>query len=330
MKRRGKTKPFRDEAGEVRPGSIAEAKYLRLGGLDQWVLIRGESTENPALILLYGGPGFSETTFFRYFNASLEQSFTVVYWDQRGSGKSYYRNMPRAGMTVEQFITDLDELVDYVGDRLGKKKVTILGHSWGSALGVLYAARFPEKVTAYVGCAQIGDSMAAESKSYALALDKAERLHNRKALKQLRAMGPPPYDAKSVMTERTLHQRMDGQLRGKPLWKMIRMVLGAPDSSLLDLPRTIRGFWFSLDAMLAETSRLNLIKLVPRLKVPVFFFVGRKDHWVPPETSVAYFERLSAPRKELVWFEVSGHESFADEPAKFNALMAEMVRPAAA
>ena len=117
----------------------------------------------------------SETGFFRHFNAPLEKSFTVVYWDQRGAGKSFDRSIPRSSMTVEQFISDLDELVDMVCERLGKTKVAIFGHSWGSALGVLYAARFPEKVAAYVGSGQIGDWAAAESASYAFALAEAQR-----------------------------------------------------------------------------------------------------------------------------------------------------------
>ena len=112
MKHLGKTPPFRGPKGELVPGSIAEVEYLRLGGLDQWVMIRGESLANPPLILLHGGPGFSETRLFRHFNAPLEKSFTVVYWDQRGTGKSFDRKIPRSSMTVEQFIADLDELVE--------------------------------------------------------------------------------------------------------------------------------------------------------------------------------------------------------------------------
>jgi len=137
-------------------GSIAEISYLRLGGLDQWVMIRGESATNPLLILLHGGPGSGETPLFRHFNAALEKSFTVVYWDQRGAGKSFDRGIPRSSMTVEQFIADLDELVDAVRTRVGQNKVAIFGHSWGSALGVLYAGRFPDKVATYVGSGQIG------------------------------------------------------------------------------------------------------------------------------------------------------------------------------
>src|SRR5436305_13745335 len=115
MRRLGKTPSFRGPYGEVVPGSIAEVGYRRLGGLGQWVMIRGESVDNPPLILLHGGPGLSETGFFRYFNAPLEELFTVVYWDQRGAGKSFDRSIPRSSLTVEQFIAEPDELLDAVG-----------------------------------------------------------------------------------------------------------------------------------------------------------------------------------------------------------------------
>jgi pimeloyl-ACP methyl ester carboxylesterase len=312
------------------PGGVAEAGYRRLGGVDQWVMIRGESIANPPLIFLHGGPGFSETWLLRYFNSVLEKSFTVVYWDQRGTGKSFNARIPRSSMTVEQFIADLDELVDLVRARLGQNTVTIFGHSWGSTLGALYAARFPEKVAAYVGGAQIGDCAAGEAASYAYALAEAQRVGNRKAVKRLRAIGPPPYPASSVFTERTWTQRLDGQLSPRALWNMGRIVLGGPEPSIFELPKTIRGFRFSLDALWPEVSTLNLLKLVPTLQMPVFFFVGRRDHWVLPETSVAYFDVLTAPSKKLVWFEQSGHEMFADEPDKFNRAMVELVRPVVA
>jgi len=277
--------------------------------------------------MLHGGPGWSETGFFRHFNASLERSFTVVYWDQRGAGKSFDRSIPRSSMTVEQFISDLDELVDAVCERLGKSKAAIFGHSWGSALGVLYAARFPEKVAAYVGSGQIGDWAAGEQASYEFALAEAKRLGNRKAVRKLRAIGPPPYPAGAVFTERTWLLRFEGGMRPGALWKVGRAVLGGRESSIFELPNTMRGFRFSMDAMWAEVSCLNLIELAPALQMPVFLFLGRKDHWVPSQTSVAYFDALSASSKKLVWFEESGHESFIDEPDAFNAAMAELVRP---
>jgi len=323
------TRPFRGPDGNVLLNSVAEVKYVRLGGVNQWVMIRGENVANPPLIVLHGGPGMSEMGFFRHFNAPLERSFIVVHWDQRGTGKSFDRRIPRSSMTLDQFVADLDELVDMVRRRFGKAKVAILGHSWGSALGAIYAARHPEKVSVYVGAAQIGDSSSAESLSYSFGLAEAERRHDEKALKKLRAIGPPPYPAKSVFVERTAVTRLDGQMRMGILWRTGRALFGRPESSILDLPNLVRGFGFTLDAMWAEVSKLNLLTLVPALTMPVIILVGRRDHWVPPETSVAYFETLTAPSKKLVWFDHSGHEAVVDEPEKFNATMVELVRPLA-
>jgi pimeloyl-ACP methyl ester carboxylesterase len=216
-----------------------------------------------------------------------------------------------------------------VRQRTEKRQVAIFGHSWGAALGVLYAARFPDKVSAYVGSGQIGDWPAAESASYIHALAEAERRNHRKALKELRALGPPPYSASAVWTERTWLQRLEGRLSGKALFDLARMFLGGPESPIHELPDLYRGFRFSLEVMWPEVSRINLIELAPELRMPVFFFLGRHDHWVPPETSVQYFNALTAPSKKLVWFEKSGHEPFVDEPAKFNASIVELVRPVA-
>jgi pimeloyl-ACP methyl ester carboxylesterase len=330
VKHLAKTRPFRGPDGKVVRGSIAEVNYLRLGGVDQWVMIRGESLTNPPLILLHGGPGFSETHFFRRFNAPLEKRFTVVYWDQRGSGKSFDRKINRSSMTVEQFIADLDELVEAVRERVGGKQVVIFGHSWGSALGVLYSARFAEKVAAYVGSGQVGDTAAGESASYSFALAEAERLNNRKTLDKLRAIGPPPYPVSSLFQERFWVNRLQGQTTARAAWDLGRLFLRGPELSILDLPNLARGFRFTLSAMLTETSKVNLIKLVPALQMPVFIFLGRRDRWVLPETSVAYFNLLTAPSKMIVWFDESGHEPFVDEADKFNAAMADLVRPVVA
>jgi pimeloyl-ACP methyl ester carboxylesterase/membrane protease YdiL (CAAX protease family) len=318
------TEPFRGPDGNVLVNSVAEVRYVRLGGVDQWVMIRGKNVANPPLIVLHGGPGMSEMGFFRHCNAALERHFTVVHWDQRGAGKSFDRDIPRSSMTLDRFVADLDELVDIVRRRFGKEKVAILGHSWGSALGAIYSARFPAKVSVYVGAAQIGDSL-----SYSFGLAEADRRHDEKALKKLLKIGPPPYPAKSVFIERTVVNQLDGQMRSDIIWKAGRALFGRPESSIFDLPNLVRGFGFTLDAMWAEASKLNLLKLVPALKMPVVILVGRRDHWVPPETSVAYFDALAAPSKKLVWFEHSGHEAFVDEPEKFNSTMVELVRPLA-
>jgi pimeloyl-ACP methyl ester carboxylesterase len=329
MRRLRATAPFLDAAGQPVAGSIAETGYRRLGGVDQWVMIRGLRAENPPLVMLHGGPGLSETALFRRFNALLEQHFTVVYWDQRGAGNSFSRSIPPWTMTVDRFLGDLDELVNAIRVRLGHRTVTLFGHSWGSVLGVLYAARCPEKVAAYVGSGQIGDWAASEAASYAIALAEAERAEDEKVLAKLRRIGPPPYSAKAVFTERTCLARLEGQMTIARLWEMARLALSERESSVVGLLDQVRGFRWSMDVLWPEVSRLDLLELVPVLRVPVFLFLGRRDHWVPPGTSVAYYEALAAPMKRLVWFEESGHEPFMDEPDKFNRAMLELVRPVA-
>ena len=327
MKRFGRTPPFRGPQGAPVLGSVAEITFLHLGGLDQWVMIRGENVANPILVLLHGGPGFPEMRLFRHFNALLEKSFIVVYWDQRGTNKSFDRDIPRSSMTLEQFIADLNELVDVVRKRFGQDKVVIYGHSWGSALGVCYAARFPEKVAAYVGTGQIGSWPASERSSYAFVLAEATRRHHHKALKQLRAIGPPPYAAQAKMVQGKWLGRFLGIVRGMPFWRFLRIVVGGPEASILDVPNIMRGMQFSQDTMWADVSALDLTTTVPRLHVPVFFFIGRHDHVIDAESSAAYFQMLDAPFKRLIWFEASAHEPPFEESSKFNDAIMELVRP---
>jgi len=327
MKHFGKTPAFRGSDGKILPNSIAEICYLRLGGLDQWVMIRGENMANPLLILLHGGPGFPEMRLLRFFNAPLEKHFTVVYWEQRGTGKSFDRKIPTSSMTVEQFIADLDELVDTVRTRFGKDKVAMYGHSWGSPLGVLYAARFPDQVSAYVGAGQVGDWPASEALCYEFALREAVRRGNRKALRDLQAIGPPPHTGQRQMVQGKWLARFVGMVRGMSTWQLSRIMIGGPEFSMLDLPNILRGTVFATFTMWEQVSALNLVKAAPVLEMPVFFVVGRHDHVIAPETSVAYFDRLSAPSKRLVWFEESAHEPPFEEPTKFNATMVELVRP---
>ena len=302
---------------------------MRLGGLDQWVMIRGETIANPLLVLLHGGPGLPEMRLFRHFNAPLEKSFTLVHWDQRGTNKSFERDIPATSMTVEQLMADLDELVDAVRRRFGKDKVAIYGHSWGSALGILYAARFPAKVAAYAGAGQIGNYPASELATYAFLLDEAARRDNSKALKELRALGEPPYSAEAKLELGKWQGLFLGFMRGVSLWSVLRIALSGPEASLFDARNIWRGMQFSQRAMWAEVSALNLTAAVPALPMPVFFFLGRHDHIVDARTSAAYFETLTAPIKKLVWFEESAHEPAFEEPDKFNRAMVELLRPAA-
>jgi pimeloyl-ACP methyl ester carboxylesterase len=327
MMRRVRTPPFLDGRGVKVPGSVAEAGFARIGGVDQFVMMRGLSRDNPPLVLLHGGPGFSETAFFRYYLAPLEPHYTLVYWDQRGAGKSAGPDVKPESLTVEQLLADLAELVELTRQRLGHDQVVLFGHSWGSALGVLFAARFPERVRAYVGAGQIGDWARGETEFYEFTLAEARRHGRRRAVRQLEQMGPPPHSVENLLTARTWLSRFEGRMSPRAIWQVLRAVLGTPEASLLEVPHTMRALRATLAAMWPEVTKLNLHERAPALAMPVFFLLGRRDHWVPADVSQAYFDALRAPSKQLVWFEESMHEPFVDEPDKFNAAMLELVRP---
>ncbi len=324
----GRTAPFKDAAGRPVPGSVAEAGFWRIGDVDQWVIVRGRSTENPVLVLLHGGPGSSGTSLFRSFNAALEDAYTVVYWDQRGAGRSYKRSIPAASMTVERFVADLDELVDRLLARFGKTKVAICGHSWGSALGVLYASRFPAKFSVYVGIGQVADMAASEAASYAFTLRQAGERGHRRALAQLTSIGPPPHTLKALTTQRRWLMALGGALGPNlTLPQVIWRGMTGADASVLDLVRLLQGSAFSTRLLLSQLLELNLLRDVQSLKVPVFLALGRLDMQVVATVSAAYFDILDAPHKELTWFEQSGHMVPFEEPEAFNRLMIDKVRP---
>jgi len=188
------TLPFTDVNGRVIPGSVATMESAIIGGIPQSLWFRGVSRSDPALILLHGGPGTSESALFRHYNSALERHFRVVYWEQRGTGRSFNSSISPQTMTIAQFVRDLDEVVELVRRRFGKDKVVLLAHSWGTVLGTIYAARYPEKVSVYVGIAQVANAPQGRRLSYDFALSEAKKRNNAKAVSELMAIGPPPYD----------------------------------------------------------------------------------------------------------------------------------------
>lgn len=168
------TAPFTDDQGRVIPGSIASMETATIGGISQSLWFRGVDRDMPAVILLHGGPGISESALFRHYDDALERHFLMVYWDQRGAGRSYHADIPRASMTLTQFENDLNQVVDLVRRRFGKDRVILLGHSWGTLLGIRYAHDHPEKVAAYVGVGQIANFAEDERLSYAWAVAQTD------------------------------------------------------------------------------------------------------------------------------------------------------------
>jgi pimeloyl-ACP methyl ester carboxylesterase len=324
------TPAFRDEAGRVVPGSIASMEDVVLGGLPQRIWLRGLSDRAPILVLLHGGPGANEMPLFRRYDADLERHFLVVYWEQRGTGRSYRPDIPPQTMTIDRFVMDLDELVDRLRWRFGAGKVALLGHSWGSALGVLYAYRHPDKVSVYAGTGQIADMPAGEKLSYDFALAEAHRRENQDAVEALEAIGPPPHGVDGMLVSRRWVERFGGSFAGdlSTGW-LIWNALKADEANLVDIVKFGQGNRFSLEHLSPEQRALDLADQITELQVPVVFLLGRHDRQIPAELAAGWFERMSAPVKRLVWFEQSAHNPPFEEPERFVRAMVDIVLPLA-
>jgi pimeloyl-ACP methyl ester carboxylesterase len=321
------TAPFRDSLGRRIPGSVATMTDAAIGGVEQRLWFRGIDVDRPAVILLHGGPGASEAALFRRFNAALEDEFLMVYWEQRGTGRSYRSTIPPESMTIDRFVRDLDDVVELVRGRFDKRRVVLLGHSWGSAIGLLYAARHPEKVAAYVGVGQVADMRDGERLSYEFALQEARRRKHRDAIDALRAIGPPPHTVSRMLTSRRWVERFGGSFHADlSTGRLIWAALQTDEANLIDLIKFGEGNRFSLKHLWTEFRNVDLDDRLTKFEVPIVFMLGRYDHQVPAVLAARYFERIEAPAKRLIWFENSAHNPPFEEPARFNRVLVDVLR----
>ena len=297
---------------------------ITIGGVSQWLQIRGQDRRKPLLVWLHGGPGFPQMP-FEAANRDLERDFVVVHWDQRGAGKSYHWGMKAGELRVEQFVNDAHELVTAVLKRLGREKCFLVAHSWGTIIGAIEAARHPELFHAYVGVGQIAEFPENERARYDFAVAAATKDQNEAALQDLRRIGPPPHPDLQTCApmERWVSYYAQRDHPGLGAMRFVRLAFSSPDYSTVDLARIPAGYLFSYEALWREIYYdTNLFQRAPRIAVPVWFFLGRHDKVAFPSAVQRYCEALEAPAgKEIVWFEASAHWPFFEEPATFHTAL---------
>ena len=321
------TTPFRDARGAVLANSIATMEVIPINSVPQSIWFRGADVRKPALVIVHGGPGASESALFRHYDAGLEQHFLVVYWEQRGAGRSYNADIPGASMTIAQFVRDLDAVVDQVRQRFDKEKVVILAHSWGTVPGLMYTAAHPEKVAAYVGVSQIANVPEELELEYGFDLAEAKGRNDGPALAKLRRIGAPPYSVANLLALGDLTQRFSGDLS---TGRLILAALSTEEANLVDLVRFGQGNRFSLEHLWPELSRVDLTRDYRRFDVPIFFFLGRHDWHVPSVLAARWMADISAPVKGVVWFEESAHNPPFQQPVLFQKALIEAMRASGA
>jgi pimeloyl-ACP methyl ester carboxylesterase len=305
------------------PEPIRRSEYFAVDDAKVFVLTRGANRHAPVLLWLHGGPGGPERPLFRYFNSELESHFVVSYWDQRGAGRSFDPNADPHLLTISRHLADLDAVVDHLRQSLGQDKIVLLGHSWGAALGLLYVQQHPEKVSAFIGVAQLVSLFKAQQAQYNFVSTEAASRKDEDTLVRLREIGPPPNETadKQVAME-NLTDQYGAVFHRKPC-KLCVVIRGMLTGLVTPWEFTTihHGIHTSLDAMTPELLGLNLEQTVPSVEVPVFFFLGRYDRHIDSMIAANYFKILRAPSKQLVWFENSAHNIPFEEPELFNEMV---------
>jgi proline iminopeptidase len=331
------TKIIADARRIVNPDGVERLEKVRIGGIDQWVSIRGADKRNPVLLLIHGGPGYVSMPMSWWFSRGWEEYFTVVQWDQRGAGKTYLLNDPASitpTLTLERMVGDAEEMTSWIRLNLGKQKIFVMGHSWGSYLGLELAKRHPDWLYAYIGVGQLIDGPESERRGWAFALEAARRAGNSEAVRELEAIAP--YFApgqrtplKDIYTQRKWLDFYGGVMahrQGNSAESALAQL--SPDYTDEEISRIWQGNDFSEQHLLAEVLNQDLSG-IRKLDCPLIVFAGRYDFNVNSEVAAEWFAKVKAPSKELVWFENSAHLPMTEEPGKFLVSLVRYAKPVA-
>ncbi len=312
-----------------------------IGGIKQSVMIRGQDKNNPVMLYLHGGPGYPLFPLDDEPGGvmkQLETSFTMVYWEQRGTGSSYSRQLSGQPLTIDDFVQDTRKLVAHVKELLDVEKVFLWGHSWGSNVGALTAARYPELFHAYMSTGQSVKPFDNERLGYDFVLENAVRENNLRALRQLERIDtiPENYGLRDALLLRRWVYHYGGiveegaEERSYISPADIFSVLTAPQYSIFDIVNMVIKPVYSIDALWDDLMNLNLTREAPRINVPVVFMVGKQDVIVSADLAIDYFQKLKAPKgKELILFEESAHRPHNEQTDKFLNAIEKYIMPLA-
>lgn len=326
------TPPIVDAAGRPVPGSVAELTKVQIGGVDQWLQIRGSDPNDPVVLYLPGGPGQSDLGFSRALLAELTDDFVVVTWDGRGIGKAYPSFDPEQS-APDRTVADTIEVTDYLRRRFDEDKIFLFGESGGSVTGVQAVQQHPERYRAWVGSGQMVDPRETDRRLYRDLLAHFAEIGDAGAADTLRSFGEPPYD--SVLAYAFVMGHYDAlagdydppaeyERRAKESGVGF-MGLGASEYTLVDKVGAVRGLMDTFGSAYPQWQDIDFRESVRRLTVPVHVFTGDHELAARSDLTDAWFRQLAAPAKYWHSFPNAGHATaFEHADQLHRALLAEV------
>lgn len=314
------------EAFAIRsPRGVQEAGYVRLGGVEQWVTVRGQDRRNPVLLVVHGGPGGATSAFTKEFLA-WERDFTVVQWDQQGAGKTYAKSGAPAQLTLDAISSDGAELARILNARFGRK-VVVVGWSWGSLVGLKMVKETPDIFAAYVGTGLIVDRDAARRHLYSSVLTLARQRQDAKTARALASAGPPPYRDRGTWNALYGAANKHVPMKGSPLDSYVE-VLTHPDWGLRDARAMKQGLTWSSAHFGDENGawgRFNIASLGAKFDVPIILITGGADYVTPAAHARAWLEGVSAPHKRFIAIAGADHGALRTDGDAFLSVLKQEV-----
>jgi pimeloyl-ACP methyl ester carboxylesterase len=320
------TPPITDADGKPLPNSIATLEKVNLNGTGQWITIRGRDTRNPVLLNLgMGGPGGGGFATRSQFEP-LEQHFTVVSWDEPGTGKSIGA-VPLDQLTKERFVEDGRALTELLRQRFGQQRIYLYGVSWSSIVGIWLIQQYPQLYYAFVSSGQMVNTTENDQLGYRLALDYSRQRGDQRTVAKLQANGPPPYQGPNPVFRYLDYLDVLNDYMGSPRYALLVPLIPffAPEYGLVDKVNHTRGLIDSFNVVYPQLADLDFAEQATKLQVPVYLFVGRNDVNAMASLVEDYYNKLSAPYKELIWLE-GGHGLGSADPSQFLDVMVNQVR----
>jgi pimeloyl-ACP methyl ester carboxylesterase len=300
-----------------------ELIQIPINGLQQWISIRGMKKENPILLFLHGGPGFPGIAVSTAYQQRLEDRFTVVQWDQRGAGKTYLSSGEKQPLTISLYLSDLFQLLDYIADRFDKEKVYLIGHSWGSLLGMLAVKQAPHRLISYIGVGQFVNLRQNSELCYQYCCQKAKENGDNALIDAVKKLDVAD-NCTAWDAEHQFAALFGGALYGKtdlmPVAELFFKSALYTEEEKQSIPKAMVE---SCVQLYGEMSKHDLANEIKSIDVPVMFLSGKHDHFSVTELVREYFTILHAPNKSLVLFDESAHFPFLEETEYFTSKVCE-------
>lgn len=303
---------------------IDEAAFVPINGLDQWITIRGQDRTRPVVLVLHGGPGGAISHLISRM-APLERDYVVVQWDQRGAGRTLAHADGKVdpSLDIAAMVRDGLAVSDYLRAHLNRRRIILLGWSWGSDLGVRMAEARPDLFAAYVGTGQAASAQPERDVwDYAHLLAGAQAAGDANALAALNAVGPPPWRDRASASGKLW--AVSAPYRGPSVsdGEAIKAALSAPHWTLADLQALSRGrSAYRETALEREVWTTDYSQFGRTLTVPVLIVQGEDDVTSPTDHARAWLDRMRAPAKALVVIPGAGHQALLTHNAAFGQAM---------